>query len=202
MSVEKINNLIDQAPGVSQWWTSNKRALNRWVIGMTGAIIPVLFITLLSVATTLLGYVSWMDGSLPADKYWTLIAAPLVSFCGMGVMKFGHKVWPKRFTYKGFTLTRFTTAERASLAFTHNVLSKAVKIDDPQMKPVLARLSALKEMDLPKCWWEALFDELDNLTQRIQPQPLEKSIQDKVDAVYIQMEDAAASPSNPKVFRL
>lgn len=200
MLYEKINTLIDQAPDVSQWWTSNKRSLNRWVIGTTVALFPILFITVLSVAATLLGYVGWMAGSLPADKYWTLIAAPVVSLCGMGAMKFGHKMWPKRFTYEGFTLARSANAESVSLAFTHNVLSKAVKMNDPKMKPVLARLSALKDMDLPKCWWEALFDELDGLTAK--DPVVTKSIEEKIDAVYVQIEDAAASPSPSKVLRL
>lgn len=200
MSYEKINTLINQATEVSQWWTSNKRALNWWLIGSTAVIFPIFLMTLLSVAATLLWSGMWLSGEVPADKYWMLIAAPLVSLCGMGVIKFGHKFWPKRFTYQGFTLERFAKAESVSLAFTHNVLSKAVNLSDPQIKPILARLRNLKDMDLPKCWWEALLNELDNLTPK--NPTVEKSIEEKIDAVYVQIEDVAASPVPPKVLRL
>ncbi len=200
MSYEKLNTLIDQAPAVSQWWTSNKRALNWWLIGYTAVVFSVLMMTLLSVAATLVWSGMWLSGEVPAEKYWMLIAAPLVSLCGMGVIKFFHKISPKRFTYEGFTLTRSANAESVSLAFTHKVLSKAVKINDPQMKPILARLSAIKDMNLPACWWEALWNELDNLTPKVLT--VEKSIEEKIDAVYVQIEDVAASPMPPKVLRL
>lgn len=198
MSYEKINELIEQAPEVSQWWASNKRALNWWCVGSIAVIFPIFLMTFLSVAATVVWSGMWLAGEVPADKYWMLISAPLVSLCGIGVIKYGRKFRPKRFTYEGFTLARFAESESVSLAFTHNVLSKAVNLGDPQIKPILAKLHALKNTDLPKCWWQSLGKELD---KHARP-PVNTSAQEQLEAVYVQMEDLSVDQPTPKVFRL
>ena len=201
---EKLNNLIDQAPSVSQWWTSNKRALQWWFIGAIGAALPVFLLTILSFSATLLAYGSWLIGSLPMDKHWMLISGPLLFTTGMGVIRLAGKLWPKRFTHNEFTLKGAVVEETVSLAFTHKVLHRAVKIDDPQMKPILARLRNLKDLDLPQCWWKAFADELNNLTPKdpATEKSIKESIEEKIDAVYVQIEDVAASETQPKVFQL
>lgn len=197
---EKLNTLIDQAPGVSQWWTSNKRALQWWFIGVMGLALPVFLLTILSFSTTLFAYGSWLIGSLPVDKHWMLISSPLLFTTGMGVIRLAGKLWPKRFTHNEFTLKGAVNYETVSLDFTHTILNRAVKIDDPQMKPILARLRNLKDLDLPKCWWEAFADELNNLTPK--DPAIKKSIEEKIDAVYVQIEDVATFKAEPKVLRL
>ena len=104
-------------------------------------------------------------------------------------------MWPKRFTHNGLNLRDSVRDTTVTLDLTHEVLSQAVKISDPQMKPILARLHALKDTDLPKCWWDALAHEVDKCI--VVPQPVNKSVQEKLDAVYIQIEDIATFPSTP-----
>ena len=144
--------------------------------------------------------VGWFIRVLPADLHGMLIAALLGIFGGLPAYRLSNKMWPKRFTHNGLNLRGSVRDATVTLDLTHEVLSQAVKISDPQMKPILARLYALKDTDLPKCWWDALACEVDKCI--VVPQPVNKSVQEKLDAVYIQMENVAASPTPSKVLRL
>lgn len=196
MCIEKINNLIDQAPDVSQWWLANKKFLTRWFIGKFALWLAAFSIASCGAAATLLAYA----GSLMVGKDWVLIAAPLVCGGGFVVAHLVEKFVPKKFRYNNFKLSSFVGDETASLAYVHEILSKAVTISDPQMKPILARLHILKDMDLPKCWWNAFSKELDNYV--IEPPVVRKSEQEKIDHVFVQIQDSATLPPVPKVFRL
>lgn len=191
---EKLNTLINQAPGVSQWWTSNKRALQWWFMGAVGMV----WFTVISCFALLVCIAAMCEtkGVSPL----MVVVVPLVFATGLGVLKSANKLWPKRFTHNGFTLKGAVNYETVSLDFTHTILNRAVKIDDPQMKPILARLRNLKDLDLPKCWWEAFADELNDITPK--DAAVKKSIEEKIDAVYVQIEDVAVSPQPSKVLRL
>ena len=201
MSYEKINDLIEQAPDVSQWWLSNKRALTWWYIFMRIAIVPAFAIPLFSIMACLMVYLSWgMHAESLGDAKWWLIGTPLASVGGLAFLRSFINYTPKRFKHKGLVLEILESDEAVSLAFVHKILSRAVNISDPQMKPILARLHALKDTDLPKCWWDALACEVDKCI--VTPHPVNESMQEQLNAVYIQMEDVAASPTPSKVLRL
>ena len=200
MSYEKINDLIEQAPDVSQWWISNKRALNFWFRGfytmdfISGGLFAI------GASFSLLLFTGLAFGQVSVTNPWGLAVFPFLCGLGCGWLKLSPKWWPKRFTYNDLRLTKEKHKETVSLAFVHKILSRAVKISDPQMKPILARLHAIKDTDLPKCWWDALACEVDKCVAA--QHPINESVQEKLDAVYIQIENVAASLSTPKVLRL
>lgn len=200
MSYEKITTLIDQAPDVSQWWMSNKNSLKWWSRGLRTVqfFVAAIYVVSAFAAMPLIGW--WIMNKLPADQHWMLLAAISGIFGGLVTIRCSDKMFPKRFTYNGLNLRGSVREETVTLNMMHDVLSKAVTINDPQMKPILARLNALKNMDLPECWWEALSNELDNLTPKAPV--VTKSIVEKLDAVYVQIEDVTAAPTPSKVLRL
>jgi len=201
MSYEKINDLIEQAPEVSQWWASNKRALNRWNFSASLMLIPVVLLSVVSALATMVGYATLADGSLRPGMEWVLLAAPLVAGCGLTFGVFLERFTPQRFRRKDLVLNGFVKKQTMSLTGVHNVLSQAIKISDPQMKPILAQLHALKDTDLPKCWWDALAYEVNTCVVAQHP-TVNKSAQEKLDAVYVQMEDMSVVQPIPKVLRL
>lgn len=201
MSYEKINDLIEQAPEVSQWWVSNKRALNRSTLSVQMVRITVVLLSIFSVLATIAVYATLADGSLRPGVRWALLAAPLVAVCGLRFGFFLERFTPQRFRRKGLVLRGFVKEQTMSLTGVHDILSQAIKISDPQMKPILARLHALKDTDLPQCWWDALDCEVSKCVVAQHP-PVTRSAQEKLDAVLVQMEDVSTTPSIPKVLRL
>lgn len=168
MSYEKINDLIDQAPAVSQWWVSNKNYLNRWVFGKIMLQLPALSIACLGGSTTLLSVgLFGLDGplALAVSKGWILIVGPLVFAGGFKLNCLIEKNFlPKRFTYGKFKLTEFVGSHTTPGELKYEVFVKFFKISTPQTKTILERLRIVEDMDLPKCWWEALGNELEKST--------------------------------------
>ena len=201
MSYEKINDLIEQAPKVSQWWVSNKRALNRWTFGANLVLAPIFALSVVSAIATIGCYGALSDGSLRPGTGWLLLAAPLIAGGGLTFTHFFWGFTPQRFRYKDLVLKGCVKKQTVSLTCVHNVLSQAVKIDDPQLKPILAQLLALKDTDLPKCWWDALAYEFNKCIVAQHP-PINQSTQEKLDAVYVQMEELSVDQPTPKVFHL
>lgn len=201
MSYEKINELIKQAPEVSQWWVSNKRALNFWFLGFEAMNFIFYALGILGASVGSLLCVGVAFNQVSVSNLWPLLVIAFLCGLGHGWFKFAPKWWSKRFTYNNFRLTEKSSDETASLDFTHEILSQAVNLHDLQMKPILARLRALKDTDLPKCWWEALACEMDKCIVAQNPS-VNKSVQEKLDAMYVQMEDVSVTPSITKVLRL
>lgn len=200
MSYKKITTLIEQAPDVSQWWMSNKNSLKWWSRGLRAVQFFVNLIYVISAFSAIPLIGGWLMNKLPADQHWMPLAAISGVFGGLVAIRFSEKLFPKRFTYNGLNLRGSVSEETVTLNMMHDVLSKAVTINDPQMKPILSHSSVFKDVDLPKCWWTALSKELDNLTPK--DPVVTKTIEEKIDAVYVQIEDVTTACQPSKMLRL
>jgi len=174
MSYQKLEKLIDQAPGLSQWWKTNKSALHLGALAWVLLLFPLVFITGISGLMVCFGVLFIVFGDVPLDRLWMVLNALLV-FCGcFGAIRLGNKILKKCFTYKDFKLKYETFWEdynddSASWEFVRPVLQHALKIENSnicntQLKHLLMRLPIFKDMDLPESWWVAVSKELSNCT--------------------------------------
>ena len=88
MSIEKIHDLIDQAPAVSQWWLSNKKSLKWWAGGVNAVQGSLSVIYIMNLITAIPLTLGWVFNVLPADLHWMLITTVLGAFSSLLAYRF------------------------------------------------------------------------------------------------------------------
>ena len=199
MSIEKIHGLIQSAAEVSAWWTSNKKTLTRKNIAWFGIQFIAMMTGILGVSGAIIAYTVWLNGSMAAGREMFLWVCPLAAVIGGGVFMWANKTRLKKFTHTQLPLEH-TFNQTVSLNRRRQILSMALNIPDPDRKHILSGLQDIKEMDLPKCWWDEL-----NVALMSVAQPLStptKSMEERLDEVYVQMDTVVQAPKETKVLRL
>lgn len=201
MSHEKIKNLIDQAPEISQWWNSSKSTLKRWfffhsTINLFGQVI-----VLFGGIVTGISLQAWVTDVLAPGRGIFLLLSVIATMVGIwwntdGGDFLSRKLWPQKLTRNGLTLW---LNQEVGVEYKSAVLSRLLKISDPQLQPLLQQLQDIKDLELPKCWWNALDDAIEHITPKASLSPA-KSSEEKLEDVYTQIDQA--THRSPKVFRL
>lgn len=202
MSIKKIQTLLDKAPSVSQWWLSNKTSLKRWDLGFDTLAVILLIMNLTGIGLTVLALIGlglgWWEGE--GTGKITLLAYPCGAAASLIMLRNMPKVWPKKFTFDQFQLSR-PENEDVSADYKYKVLSRLLNVSDLPSSAV-QQLHNIKQLDLPKCWWDALENTVvECIPQEPSQQIVKKSAQEKLDEVYVKLDQATHEPSL-KVLRL
>lgn len=199
MSIEKIQGLIQSAAEVSAWWTSNKKTFTRKNIAW-GAIEFIAMMTgILGVAGTLIAYTVWLNGNMAAGREMFLWVFPLAAVIGGGGFMWRNKTRLEIFTHTQLRVDR-TFNQSVPLDRRRQILSAALNAPETDRKQILSGLQDIKKMDLPQCWWDELEAALMSVAQSVSPPP--KSMEERLDEVYVKMDAVVQAPKEKKVLRL
>lgn len=218
MSIEKMQNLIKDAPNCALWWTENKTRCRLWswfghIVG-----VPLSLGIVLSVwAGAILGIGSALgatyNGSLGVSdvplgvlslKFFYVALGLSVPFALLCIY------CPKKFQWKsGKCNEEFfkPSAQRKA-----QILSQILKLKNSQLPEIVSELPNIKDLDLPKAWWNMLEHAINNEAKaaaqvkdedkcsRVQkPSDLEV-----LDNVYVEIEQLAQNQNKQtaKVFKI
>lgn len=212
MHIQKILNLVNDAPTIALWWSKNKRLSKYWSFALYAVCAPLGLICGIScVVGGLMMGISMMGGVVDT-KLEVSIASMCLSALGTGLLSFAA-IWllnwycPKNLHYNGlkFHQEAFKVEQQQQV----KALNTALKITDPQLKEVLGKLQQLKDVELPNAWWEqfvlhtqAAYDQQSCDLKKSAPSEIPV---DPLNDVYIEIQRqwiANQTSSTPKVLKL
>lgn len=202
MSVEKITKLIKEAPKTAIWWAQNKHAIvkkNKTVEMIEfGCMIsawsgPVLTWGLFAFLNSTNGYMYWTSmalvGLLP------LCISLILTMKGMSL----HSK-QTRFSAQNFGVDICSEkGKKVSSRQKKEVLDILLNHSDPSIHQVLPKILAARALDLPKSWWSALQEALNDVPSN--HVVVQKTADDEVNDIYTKIDDAT-NRTNAKVLRL
>lgn len=200
MSIEKIENLIKQAPEVSVWWKANTKSLKRWCIAREVFCFTAMGVGVVAIFGTIASLVALAANQIDGREF-LLVLFPALLILFRGMLNIPSKLWPKKFTYGEMILDNNCTVP---LEEKHKVLNAVLEIADPRIKHILLNLQSIKDLELPDCWWESLHTAAQKIIVQQTPPvavAVERNIQDKYDEVYEKM-DQVINGESSKVLRL
>lgn len=210
MHIQKILNLVKDAPTVALWWSKNKRLSKYWSFALCAVRAPLGLIGGISCAVVgfMMG-ISMMGGGVDTDVE---IASICLIALGSGLFSFAAMwllTWycPKILQCKG--LKCHQEACKVDQQQQVKALNTTLKITDPQIKELLGVLQQLKDLDLPNVWWkqfilhtQAAYEQQNHELKKSAPQQIPA---DHLNDVYIEIQRQwieNQAPVTPKVLKL
>lgn len=150
MSIENIQNLINDAPQISQWWRTNEKSARRW-----SAVFCVSYLTLIpmmcvgGLLALVLGF-AIIIGESVNDKMVVYIASLLaISLVWSALLAL---FWPRHLRFKNLKLDY--GYESPTDQYKYDTLHKLLQINNSKVQQLAKNIHAIKDIPLPQCWWE------------------------------------------------
>lgn len=152
MSFKNIQQLIDDAPQISQWWRTNQKSAHRW-----NGILWVSYLVLLPMGVVggllaLCTSAAALLGQATNDKMVVFIASVLaISLVWSALLAV---FWPRHLRFKNLNLS--FGCEPPTDQCKYDTLHKLLQINNSKVQQVAKNIHAIKDIPLPQCWWEEI----------------------------------------------
>ena len=202
MSIEKIKKLIEQAPQTAAWWAENKRTIVKK--NKTMETIEFGCIITAGVGPPLIWGLFAFLNSKNGFMFWALMAlVGLLAICVPFIINMkGLSLHSKQNQDSAQNLGVDIGSEngkKVSSRRKKEVLDILLNHSDPSIHHVLPKILAVRALDLPKSWWSALREALNDVPSN--HVVVQKTADDEVNDLYTKI-DHATNHTNAKVLRL
>lgn len=202
MSVEKITKLIDEAPQTAAWWAKNKHTIvkKNKIIEMiefgctiTAWLGPIITLGLFAFLNSKNGYMYWTSMALVGLV--PMCIPFLLSMKGLSL----HSKQAQNSAQKLGIDIGSENGKKVSSWQKKEVLDILLNHSDPSIHYVLPKILSVRALDLPKSWWSALQESLNDVpSNRV---VVQKTADDEVNDIYTKI-DHATNQVNTNVLRL
>lgn len=201
MSIENVQQMIEDAPEASIWWAAHQKHLVRFeklrngILGSVLVILPMIIIFLL-IANVNVNTISGVGIGCFAALF--LVVALMETTC-----------WAPQKYRKGFHMLHVKWQQSAIVfaTFEHKkkTLDTLLRVENPNIQLLSQDLLRLCEGPLPQAWWESLEEHLIEIVAQQATSPnstVQKTERQQFDDVCVQVQQRCVGHFKPKVLKI
>ena len=206
MSLKSLESLLTNASSTATWWGKNRPRIKKtirkkntmWIAAgwaMIGGLAAGVALTL-SITTLFAPMGSF--GGLLGTLLGCVCMAPLLVTADMWRSKIWHK-WPKSLAPPTDEL-KLKLFEKNAIGVHQkkDILQRIANHPNVAVQHCMPQLSALQHLELPDAWWKAV----ENTLKDIPTPTVDKSAQQQLDEVFVEIEYKAEQSRSPKTLKV